>query len=172
MGSHAVRKFLLHEKERVTGCTGFADSGADSWGADGDDSSKGAAYVFKRSVGTWGTGGSPSNESKKIIAGDPADGDRFGYKIAVSGDYVVAGALMDDDRGTDSGSAYLFDRNDGGADMWGESAKITALDGAAGDVYGSSVSIHGTYIIIGAYQDDEKGNNSGSVYIYNRTLME
>jgi hypothetical protein len=141
-------------------------------GAEGDDSLKGSAYIFMRSGSTWGTGGSPSNESKKIIAGDPADGDRFGNRVAVSGDYVVVGARQDDDKGTDSGSAYLFGRNEGGVDQWGEVSKLTAIDGATQDDFGNSVSISGTYIIIGSHQDDDKGDKSGSAYIYNRTLLE
>src|SRR6056297_1943458 len=44
--------------------------------------------------------------------------------------------------------------------------KILASDGAAGDVFGHSVSISGDYAIVGACYDDDNGNGSGSAYIY------
>ena len=45
-------------------------------------------------------------------------------------------------------------------------AKLTASDAAAGDFFGSSVSISGDYAIVGALYDDDVPNNSGSAYIY------
>ena len=46
--------------------------------------------------------------------------------------------------------------------------KMIASDGAAADYFGVSVSISGDYAIVGAYQDDDNGNNSGSAYIFKR----
>lgn len=48
----------------------------------------------------------------------------------------------DDDKGIDSGSAYIFERN---ADGWVQRAKLTADDGEAGDGFGRSVSISGEF---------------------------
>ena len=47
---------------------------------------------------------------------------------------AVVGANFDDDDGGASGSAYVFDRDEGGADNWGEVAKLTVSDGAAGSM--------------------------------------
>jgi hypothetical protein len=52
--------------------------------------------------------------------------------------------------------------------MWTPQAKLTASDSAAGDLFGRSVSISGDYIVIGAYQDDPSGEDSGSAYIFKR----
>lgn len=41
---------------------------------------------------------------------DGAAGDYLGVSVAVSGAHVVIGALQDDDNGTDSGSAYVFEK--------------------------------------------------------------
>ena len=49
-----------------------------------------------------------------------------GIDRAFDGDTVVIGAKNDDDNGTNSGSAYVFERNQGGADNWGEVVKLTA----------------------------------------------
>jgi parallel beta-helix repeat protein len=75
------------------------------------------------------------------------------------------GADSDDDRGSDSGSAYIFKRD---GTSWSQQAKITANDGAADDRFGTSVSISGDYAIVGAYGDDDSGSNSGSAYIFKR----
>jgi len=44
----------------------------------------------------------------KIFASDGASDDRFGYSIAINGNMIISGALWDDDRGSNSGSAYIF----------------------------------------------------------------
>jgi hypothetical protein len=99
----------------------------------------------------------------KLAASDGAAGDWFGYAVSRSGDYAIVGAHCDDDRGDYSGSAYIYKRD---GTTWSKQAKITASDGAAGDLFGQSVSISGDYAIVGAYCDDDYGENSGSAYIY------
>jgi len=47
-----------------------------------------------------------------------------------------------------------------------ETAKLTASDAAGGDEFGSSVSISGNHIVVGANRDDDGGTNSGSAYFY------
>ena len=49
-----------------------------------------------------------SAEIQKITASDGAAGDNFGYSVAISDNIVVVGANFDDDKGTNSGSAYIF----------------------------------------------------------------
>ena len=61
----------------------------------------------------------------------------------------------DDDNGTSSGSAYVFTRT---GTTWTEQAKLTASDGAADDYFGSSVAIAGDTIVVGAYADDDNGD--------------
>lgn len=48
---------------------------------------------------------------------------------------------------------------------WSQQAKLTAADGAYGDTFGGSVSVSGGTAVIGAFQDNDKGINSGSAYI-------
>jgi hypothetical protein len=60
--------------------------------------------VFVRSGSTW-------TEQAKLTASDGAAGERFGCSVSVSGDTAVAGARWDDDKGTWSGSAYVFGRS-------------------------------------------------------------
>ena len=80
--------------------------------------------------------------------------DDFGGFVAVDGDVLLSGAWLDDDRGTDSGSAYVFVRNGG---TWTEEAKLTASDAASGDFLGISVSLSGNTAVVGAFFDDDGG---------------
>ena len=62
----------------------------------------GSVYAYEPD----GTGGWTET---KLTAADGAAGDRFGWSVAVSGDRIVIGAPFDDDNGSGSGSAYVFD---------------------------------------------------------------
>ena len=50
----------------------------------------------------------------------------------------------------DSGAAYIFERNAGGAGNWGQVKKLTAEDPAADDFFGNSVAISGDTVVVGA----------------------
>jgi len=122
-------------------------------GAERDDdngSSSGSAYIFDLD----------GNELTKITASDADGGDNFGYSVAVGSGRIVVGAWQDDDNGSQSGSAYIFDL-DGN-----QLTKITASDGALGDNFGFSVAVGSGRIVVGAYQDDDNGSDSGSAYIF------
>jgi len=45
----------------------------------------------------------------KLTASDAAAHDRFGFSVAISGNTALVGERLDDDRGINSGSAYLFE---------------------------------------------------------------
>jgi cysteine-rich repeat protein len=47
-------------------------------------------------------------------------------------------------------------------------AKLTDFNGIDNDYFGDSVAIDGDYIVIGVQNDDDRGINSGSVYIFKR----
>jgi hypothetical protein len=104
----------------------------------------------------------------KLLAEDGAAGDAFGYSVAVYGDTAVIGAYGDDDKGLNSGSAYVFVRSE---NTWEQQFKLTAPadDGYAYDVFGQSVAVDGDTAVIGAYGDDDNGLNSGSAYVFKLT---
>ena len=52
--------------------------------------------------------------------------------MAVSGDTIVVGARSEDAGGSNAGAAYVFGRDEGGTNNWGEFAKLTASDAEAG----------------------------------------
>ena len=94
------------------------------------------------------------NEIEKILASDGDGGDRFVYSVSVSGEYTVIGAYCDDENGSLSDSAYIFQRND---NNWTEQAKLNAFDGANSDKFGRSVSISGDCVVIGVFGDADNG---------------
>ena len=98
---------------------------------------------------------------QKMAATDGAANDRFGYSVAISGDYALVGSDWDDDMGNSSGSAYVF-KNDGSG-LFVQTAKLTAPDGAIGDYFGGSVALSGAYALVGAY---EKLSKTGAVYVF------
>lgn len=121
----------------------------------------GSAYVFDRNTGTgaW--------EEKSILR--PLDGfgpDSLGIGVDIDGDRVIAGALGVDDFGNNAGSAYVFDRDEGGSDAWGQVAKLIASDAAAADEFGVTVAVSGSTILVGAQRDDDNGGDSGSAYVF------
>jgi hypothetical protein len=129
-------------------------------------SNPGAAYVFARDHG----GPNAWDQVAKLTASDGSDADQFGISVAVSGDTALVGAWFDDDAGPQCGSAYVFQRDQGGADNWGQVAKLTAADAAAADLFGISVALSGDRALIGARLDDDGGAQSGSAYLFERNV--
>ena len=116
-----------------------------------------SAYIFTRTGKTW-------SQQVKFTAPDGAAQDRFGRSVALAGDTAVIGAMFQDDKGENSGSVYVFKRS---GNTWGLKDQLTASDGADGDVFGWSVALSGNTAVISANRDDDNGENSGSVYIFN-----
>ena len=151
-------------------------------GAHKNDSNKGAAYVFTKPTGGWADWAdlSQTHETEedkdgltaKLTASDGAADDEFGISVAVHSDTVVVGAHKYDvdDNGTsipNAGSAYVFTKPEtGGWVNATETAKLIASDATRGDEFGIAVTIDGDTIVIGAYLDDDNGDNAGSVYVF------
>lgn len=148
-------------------------------GANGEDggpgnpaSEAGAAYVYERNTGGPGNWG----EVVRLSAGDGQLEDYFGWVVAISGDWIAVGAAGEDggpgDPLPDAGAVYLFERNQGGSNNWGQVLKITSNDIQAGDYFGRSVAIEGDTLLVGAvYESGGPGDplpNAGAVYIFER----
>ena len=136
-------------------------------GAPGDDDkgfASGSAYIFERSAG----GEARWRQVIKLLAGDAAPGRQFGQSVSISGDLVVIGSQLDDDSARSPGSAYVFERNQGGPDKWGPAGKLTASHGTRSNAFGSAVSISGDFVVVGAPGDSSAGFSSGSAYLFQR----
>ena len=121
-------------------------------GADWDDSTKGAAYVFTKPNTGWAT----DTETAKLTATDGAAGDYFGNSVAIDGDTIAVGAPGNQNTvdGTDvsTGAAYVFTKPNAGWATDTETAKLTASDRAKNDEFGYSVAVDGDTIVVGAHQ--------------------
>jgi hypothetical protein len=107
------------------------------------------------------------NENQKLVALDGAPTDRFGYSVAISNNYAIVGAWADDDKGTNAGAAYIFER--GNDDNWNQKTKLFASDGVDHDQFGYSVAISGNYAIVGAWGYDlGTSYDIGKAFIFER----
>lgn len=130
----------------------------------GDSIDQGASYIFGQNQGganMWG-------QSKKLLAGDGLAGDQFGTSLATDAQTILVGSAEAAIGGqVDQGAAYVFDRDQGGSGNWGQVKKLTASDGATGDLFGASVGIYGPTAVVGA-PDTQIGANpgQGAAYVY------
>jgi hypothetical protein len=119
---------------------------------------QGAAYVFTCSGTpcTW-------TQRQELTASDGANGDVFGYSVAVSGETAIIGAIGNN---SSHGSAYVFTCS-GNLCTWTQRQQLTASDAAGGDVFGTRVAVSGNTAVIGA-PGKTIGNNSlqGAAYVF------
>ena len=128
--------------------------------ADASGLASGKAYIFNVTTGAL------LHTLDNPTAYGTRAGDRFGYSVAMSGDYAIVGAKDEDDAGgNDSGKAYIFNVTTG--------ALLQTLDNpnaygtSAGDNFGWSVAMSDSHVIVGARAEDDAGGiSSGKAYIY------
>lgn len=116
----------------------------------------GAAYVFVRSGSMW-------TQQARLVSGDAQENDAFGRSVAVLGDTWVVGALLDDERGLDSGSAHVFTR---AAAVWSERAKLNAGDEETLDRFGRSLALVGGTVVVGAFGRTDAARGTGAAYVF------
>jgi hypothetical protein len=125
----------------------------------------GAAYVFQRIPGNgyW-------EQIKKLTPADGGVGDYFGVSVAISGNTVLVGALWHDPAGVkDAGAAYVFERNTGGTNNWGQVAKLTlGASAATGDELGIAVALEGSIAVVGAHRRDVSATDTGAAAVFYR----
>lgn len=114
---------------------------------DGGDSA-GAVYLFDASAGI---------QTAKLIAPDAAASDGFGQALDLHGSTVLIGAPSNDDFGSSTGSAYVFNAVDGSFVR-----KILGSGTNTSDEFGASVAVHGTLAVVGA----PGASPNGRAYIF------
>jgi len=133
---------------------------AGSWGSDENGDDAGSVYVFHKLANMWVL-------NTQLIPDDVNAGDRFGSSVALSGDYLVAGALYDYDE-TDSteqkGSAYIFhvDENDN----WELVQKIIPSDADYHTFFGTSATIRDGEIFVSGFGGDGIEGSTGAAWYY------
>jgi hypothetical protein len=125
----------------------------------------GAAFVYQRNqpgTNVWGF-------VKTLVSTNAGAGDNFGSSVAISGDDIVVGLPLAD-YGTiiDSGAAYIFERNQSGANQWGALKRLVPINEVANFRFGSSVAINQNDIVIGVPMETTNGISLGAAYLYGR----
>jgi len=141
-------------------------TGVDGNQGDNTVNSAGAAYVFVQDGFTW--------SQQAYLKASNTGSDRFGWAVSISGETAVVGAdqeasnfdgvdntplrtaAQDDDTAVAAGAAYVFVRN---GTTWSQQAYLKASNSDAGDWFGSSVSVSGNTVVVGALR--ERSNAPG-----------
>lgn len=116
----------------------------------------GAAYIFEFIDDLW-------VQTASFFPVDLEQHDEFGITVEINENYAFVGNIKDDDAGKNSGSVYVYEKQEGN---WTFEQKLLAPDGEAGDGFGIAIDIDGDYLYVGSYFDDDNGTNSGSVYVF------
>ena len=127
-----------------------------------NDTKTGAVYLYKKPLSGW----TNMTESAVLTASDNATKIRFGYPVTISENTLITGCYHDDDNGYRSGSAYIFQKPLAGWASMTETAKLLPSDGNNSDRFGWSIDLSGNIAVIGAYENNDNGTNSGSAYVY------
>ncbi len=132
---------------------------------------QGAAYVFQEPGGGWS---GSLTQSAELTNTDGNNNEGFGGSVAISGSTIVVGAggygypAVQPGTGYAAGAAFVFEASGGN---WlgsrGQSAQLTAPPGAGFDAFGSSVSVSGSTIAVGApAQTSGSDLYGGAVYVF------
>jgi len=124
-------------------------------GSQSDDNQSGidsgSVYLFDATTGV----------QTNILIPDFSDArPSFGASVAINGGIIGVGAPEDDENGTSSGTAYLFESADGI-----QTQKLLTADLLIDNRFGSAIAIDSSNIAIGSSGDEDNGFNSGSAYI-------
>lgn len=147
-----------------------------------DAASSGAVYIFERIGGSW-------SQQAYLKASNTNAGDFFGQSVALSGNMLAVGARDEDSNAAgvngneadnslvNSGAVYVFERTTG---VWAQQAYLKAANPDSGDGFGSSISVAGDVIVVGAAsessnatgingnQGDNSSTDSGAAYVFRK----
>jgi hypothetical protein len=119
----------------------------------------GAAYVFTYTGTTW-------TQQAKLYSADAAAGEWFGYAVDLDGDTAVISTYDWWNDTVNPGAAYVFTRT---GTTWTQQAKLVGSDTVPGDTFGIDVALDGDTAIVGAANDCDQGDYSGSAFVFTRT---
>ncbi len=130
-------------------------------GANGDNSARGAAYVFRNLDTAIGT----VTQNAKLTASNGAVDDEFGSAVSIAGNIGLVAAEW---KTSGRGYVYLFRNLDSVTGSATQNAILSASDGVSGDHFGKSLSQSGTTGLVGAYfeGDSSRGWGVGAAYLF------
>ncbi len=127
-------------------------------GAGGAGAATGAAYVFELKAGEW-------QQEHKLTAADARNGAQFGAALSLSGSRVAVGSFYNDALGTRAGAVYVFDQSEDG--RWQQFREtLYAPAPSPHSHFGSSLSLSGDRLLIGADNDSRRAPEAGAAYLF------
>jgi len=130
-------------------------------GAPQDDTGatdSGSAYVYDLDSAT------PAMPVAILNNPDPASADRFGWMVAISGDYVVVSVPLDATKMIGAGSAYVYDLA-----STTPTVPVATLNNPRpgfNNYFGFSVAIDGATIVVGTPGDDTTAADRGAAHVF------
>jgi hypothetical protein len=122
-------------------------------GARGQNPRSGAAYIYVRGASGW-----PTTPTAKLA--DPGnDSNFFGWSVAVSGTIAIVGAPYDTSK---AGTVLIYVKGSSGWPLT-PTAKLSDPAATQNDLFGWSLAISGTTVVVGAYGTT---SDTGAAYIY------
>ncbi|MEN7548029.1 T9SS type A sorting domain-containing protein [Rapidithrix thailandica] len=131
-------------------------------GASGNENKKGAAYLFVKPAEGWVSG----VETAKLTASDGQSWDHMGSVVDLYKDTVVVGMQNRQYTNAYPGKVYYYIQPESGWVDMTETAIERARDEEADDEFGQALAIHGKWMLVGAFGDDESSPNGGAAYFY------
>ena len=86
-----------------------------------------------------------------------------GHLVDRDGSVIVVGSIHDFEFGLTAGAAFVYRLT---GDNWVLEDKLVPDDVAVGDHFGSSVSVSGDTIVVGADHHDAAGADAGAAYVF------
>jgi hypothetical protein len=157
-------------------------TGLDGEQCDDSEDNSGAVYLFAHSSAGW-------TQAHYIKASNTLAGDGFGNALSLDADTLAVGAPFEDgagrgvgadqkdDKAGNAGAVYVF-RQSGGE--WAQEAYVKASNTDAIDLFGTSIALLGTRLVVGAPwedsaatgvdgdQSDNSADRSGAAYVFER----
>ena len=120
----------------------------------------GAIYVFERDKnGAW-------SEIVRLIPKTIPHYGKFGISVALDGDRLIAGARQSKGSKSNSGEAYVYERQANGS--WLQAATLFQVDATPSSNFGSSVAIDGDLAVVGAPNQKVTFAADGAAYLFQR----
>jgi len=112
------------------------------------------------------TGAAPTQRAR-FAPEDGDDGDQFGWTMALAGGTALVGAPTDaDPNGPRAGSAYVFERSDGG---WEQAAKLAPESVGVDERFGWTVALAGETALVGSPRDSDDEASAGAVRAFEQS---
>ena len=132
------------------------------------NSNTGRIYIYKRNQqGLWVLSDLP-------VPLTPQQNERHGHAVAIDGTTIAVGSdnYNQPNGVTNGGRVVVYELAEGSTDHWVESQSISPAGLVQTSRFGSSVSIKGNTLIVGAPGDNAvSGGTSGAAYLYTRNSV-